>query len=105
MDHSTSTFERIIKEDRVARESKLWRGSLLAYLEVPDKDPTSPKLAHARLYDTIQRAGTGDITETGEGAAKHLYKDEPVKVYNFFKDEFFGIEKTIAQIVRYFHAA
>ena len=25
---------------------------------------------------------------------KRLYKDEPVKVYNFFADEFFGIEKT-----------
>jgi serine protein kinase len=27
------------------------------------------------------------------------------KVYDFFADEFFGIEKTISQIVRYFHAA
>ena len=28
-----------------------------------------------------------------------------MKVYNFFADEFFGIERTIAQIVRYFHSA
>src|SRR5262245_15007179 len=102
MDHSTSTFERIIKEDRVARESKIWRGTLIDYLEILKKDPTIPRLAHARIYDTIQRIGTTDL---GDGVAKHLYKDEPVKVYNFFKDEFFGIEKTIAQIVRYFHAA
>ena len=105
MDQPTSTFERIIKEDRVARESKIWRGTLIEYLEVLKKDPTIPRLAHARLYDTIQRAGTAGITDIGDGAARRLYKDEPVKVYNFFKDEFFGIEKTIAQIVRYFHAA
>jgi serine protein kinase len=105
MDHRTSTFERIIKEDRVARESKLWRGTLIDYLEVLKKEPTLPKLSHARIYDIIQRAGISDINDSGDGAAKRLYKDEPVKVYNFFKDEFFGIEKTIAQIVRYFHAA
>ena len=105
MDHRTSTFERIIKEDRAARESKLWRGTLIDYLEVLKKEPTLPKLSHARIYDIIQRAGISDINDSGDGAAKRLYKDEPVKVYNFFKDEFFGIEKTIAQIVRYFHAA
>jgi len=105
MDQPTSTFERIIKEDRVARESKLWRGNLIDYLEVLKKEPTLPRLAHARIYDIIQRAGISDINDTGDGAAKRLYKDEPVKVYNFFKEEFFGIEKTIAQIVRYFHAA
>ncbi len=105
MDHRTSTFERIIKEDRVARESKVWRGTLIDYLEVLKKEPTLPKLSHARIYDIIQRAGISDINDSGDGAAKRLYKDEPVKVYNFFKDEFFGIEKTIAQIVRYFHAA
>jgi serine protein kinase len=105
MDQRTSTFERIIKEDRVARESKLWRGNLIDYLDVLKKEPTLPKLSHARIYDIIQRAGISDINDSGDGAAKRLYKDEPVKVFNFFKEEFFGIEKTIAQIVRYFHAA
>ena len=28
-----------------------------------------------------------------------------MKVYHFFADEFFGIERTIAQLVRYFHSA
>src|SRR5260370_18664677 len=36
---------------------------------------------------------------------KRLSKGEPLKVFNFFADEFFGIERTIAQIVRYFHSA
>src|SRR6185295_14822447 len=94
-----------IKEDRVARESKVWRGSLIEYLELLKKDPTITRLAHARVYDYIIKAGTSEITDSGDGAVKRLYKDEPLKVYNFFKDEFFGIEKTISQIVRYFHAA
>ena len=106
MDNPTSTFERMIKEDRAARESKLWRGSLLEYLDLLKKDPTVvPKLAHARLYDIIVKEGASDILESENGSIKRLYKDEPLKVYKFFCEEFFGIEKTIAQIVRYFHAA
>ncbi|MGH7898563.1 MAG: serine protein kinase, partial [Candidatus Binatia bacterium] len=105
MDQPTSPFERLIKEDRVARESKVWRGPFLEYLDIIKNDPTLPKLSHSRLYDLIIRVGTAEVTDTGDGAARRLYKDEPVKIYNFFKDEFFGIEKTIAQIVRYFHAA
>src|SRR5215475_5899441 len=100
-----STFERVIKEDRAARESKQWSGTLLQYLEIVKADPMMTKLAHARIYDMIISAGAHGIQETDDPRTKRLYKDEPVKVYDFFADEFFGIERTIAQIVRYFHSA
>jgi serine protein kinase len=100
-----SDFERVIKEDRAARESKQWSGSLLEYLEKVKADPTTAKLAHARIYDMIISSGIRDIQETDDPRTKRLYKDEPIKVYNFFSDEFFGIERTIAQLVRYFHSA
>ena len=102
---SKDTFARIIQEDRAAHESKTWKGSFLDYLEKVREDPTIPKLAHARLYDLIIRAGSEDIQSTDDAGAKRLYKDEPLKTYNFFRDEFFGIEKTVSQIVRYFHSA
>jgi serine protein kinase len=100
-----NAFERVIKEDRAARESKQWRGTLLQYLEVVRSDPTVTKLAHARIYDMIISTGTRNIQDADDPRTKRLYKDEPLKVYNFFADEFFGIERTIAQIVRYFHSA
>lgn len=102
---SKDTFARIIQEDRAAHESKSWNGSFLDYLEKVREDPTIPKLAHARLYDLIIRSGSEDIQSTDDAGAKRLYKDEPLKTYNFFRDEFFGIEKTVSQIVRYFHSA
>lgn len=102
---SKDTFARIIQEDRAAHESQSWKGSFLDYLEKVREDPTIPKLAHARLYDLIIRAGSEDIQSTDDAGAKRLYKDEPLKTYNFFRDEFFGIEKTVSQIVRYFHSA
>jgi len=102
---SKDTFARIIQEDRAAHETKSWKGSFLDYLEKVREDPTIPKLAHARLYDLIIRSGSEDIQSTDDAGAKRLYKDDPLKAYNFFRDEFFGIEKTVSQIVRYFHSA
>ncbi len=100
-----NNFEQLIKSDRAARESKQWRGTLLEYLDMVKADPLMTKLAHARIYDMMMAQGTRSIHDTDDQRTKRLYKDEPIKVYNFFADEFFGIERTIAQIVRYFHSA
>src|SRR5437870_4008431 len=105
MEIGRNTFERLIRDDRANRESKAWRGSLIDYLDQVKEDPTLTKLSHSRFYDMITAQGMYDITESDDSRVKRLYKDEPLKVYNFFKDEFFGIERTIAQIVRYFHSA
>ncbi len=99
------SFEQLIREDRAARESKRWRGTFLEYLELVRQSPALTKLSHGRLYDMMMRDGTQDILEGDDPRVKRLYKDESLKVYNFFRDEFFGIEKTISQIVRYFHSA
>jgi serine protein kinase len=104
MSNSTE-FETLIKQDRDSFHARTWRGNLLGYLEKVKEDPTVAKLAHARVYDTVIKAGVRDIHESGDPHVKRLYKDETLRVYDFFADEFFGIEKTVAQIVRYFHAA
>ncbi len=105
MDHK-GEFETLIHKDREEHQGNTWRGNLLGYLEKVKEDPTNTtKLAHARIYDFILKHGTRNIQDTDDPHIKRLYKDESTKVYNFFADEFFGIEKAIAQIVRYFHAA
>src|SRR6516164_9535704 len=98
-------FENLIKKDRDLHQARSWRGNLLGYLEKVKADPPVSKLSHARLYDTIMKAGVRDIHENSDARVKRLYKDESIKLYDFFTDEFFGIEKTVSQIVRYFHAA
>ncbi|HKV53032.1 MAG TPA: hypothetical protein VJN94_00180 [Candidatus Binataceae bacterium] len=100
-----NSFEQVIKRDRAAREAKQWRGTLLDYLELVKGDPTITKMSHARIYDMMINVGLQSINDTDDQRTKRLYKDEPIKVYNFFADEFFGIERTIAHIVRYFHSA
>jgi serine protein kinase len=100
-----SNFEQVIKKDRAARESTRWKGSLLKYLDVVKADPIVTKLSHARIYDMMISVGMRNLQDTDDPRSKRLYKDEPVKVFNFFADEFFGIEKTVSQIVRFFHSA
>ncbi len=102
---TTGSFEQLIKDDRAAHEYKPWRGTFLDYLEKVREDPGTAKLAHARIYDLIMRHGVNDVAAVDDPKLARLHHDEPVKIYNFFKDEFFGIEKAISQIVRYFHAA
>ena len=98
-------FEKLIKKDRDLHQARSWRGNLLGYLDEVKADPSIAKLAHARLYDVIMKVGVRDIQDSGDPHVRRLYKDESIKVYDFFADEFFGIEKTVSQIVRYFHAA
>ena len=105
MEIGRSEFEKLIKDDRANRESKAWRGTLIDYLEKVKEDPGMTRLAHSRIYDMIVSYGLSDITESDDPRSKRLYKDESLKVYDFFKDEFFGIERTVSQIARYFHSA
>ena len=100
-----SEFEQLIKKDRDLNRTRAWRGNLLGYLEKVKADPTTTKLAHARMYDVVMKPGVRDIHEKHDPHVKRLYKDESIKLYDFFTDEFFGIEKTVSQIVRFFHAA
>ena len=105
MANGSSLFAEVIQNDRANRESKEWRGTLLDYLEKVREDPSLTMLAHTRLYNMLMNEGSSNLLDSDDPRVKRLYKDENLKVYNFFKDEFFGIERTIAQIARYFHSA
>ncbi len=105
MEPDKTTFEKLIREDRASRVGREWRGTFLDYLERAKETPEITRLAHARMYDMIVRSGVHDITENEDPRVNRLFKDEPVKIYDFFAEDFFGIEKVTAQIARYFHSA
>ena len=100
MEQDKATFEKLIQQDRATRDVREWRGTLLDYLEKIRQEVGLTKLAHARMHDVIVKVGVRDISDTADARAKRLFKDESVKVYSFFADEFFGIEKVVAQIAR-----
>ena len=105
MPTETMDFAAIIERDRGERQKKEWSGTLLEYLELVKANPGLAKLSHRRMYDMIAAQGVENLDLEADPRAKRVFGDEPVKIYNFFKDEFFGMERTLEKLVRYFHSA
>lgn len=98
-------FQDLISKDREERRAKHFEGTFLEYLAMVEKDPRLSKLAHSRLYEVITAAGVRDLSTEDHPRLKRLYGHEKVKSYHFFEGEFFGMERVIQKIVRYFHSA
>ncbi len=98
-------FSQLLEEDRANREKRYFEGTLLDYLHIVEKNPDVAKLAHKRMYDIIVGKGVEIIKPEENNRVKKLYGNESVKRYTFFKDDFFGIDKTIMKIVDYFSSA
>lgn len=101
----TDDFKKLIDQDRETRTKKMWKGTMLEYLELVREDPDLACLSHKRIYDMIVGAGISEYDVESHPKLKRVFKGENPKEYKFFSDSFFGMEKTISQIVRYFHSA
>ncbi|GAB4457553.1 MAG: PrkA family serine protein kinase [Armatimonadaceae bacterium] len=70
-----------------------WEGTFSDYLEVVRENPKVADLAHARLYDMVMNAGVED-------------NPNGTRTYTFFKDEIYGLEKSLMHLVEeYFSPA
>lgn len=98
-------FSELIQKARQDRKKHHFQGTLLDYLEILKKDPSEYKLAHQRMYDLIVGRGVEVIDTKEEPRLRRIYGNDIIKKYNFFRDDFFGIDKTLMKIVRYFKAA
>jgi serine protein kinase len=97
-------FASLIQQDRSRQVDDSWAGTFLDYLERLREQPELSMLAHARLHRIISAAGVA-TPDSDDPRTRRVFGDEPPQLYPFFQDEFFGIEQTITQIVRYFQSA
>jgi serine protein kinase len=98
-------FAALIEQDRSERQKLEWQGTFLQYLDLVKQRPQLADLSHRRMYDMMAGPGVTELDLEADPRAKRVFGDETVKVYNFFADEFFGMERTLEKIVRYFHSA
>lgn len=98
-------FLELIQKDRQKRTKHSFEGTLLDYLKALKQDPSIPMLAHQRMYELIVEKGVETIKTEENPRLRRIYGNDVIKKYNFFKNDFFGIDKTLMKIVRYFHAA
>lgn len=98
-------FQELIEQDRKLRKKDEFNGTFLEYIEIVKENPSIVKLAHQRMYDIIISQGVEVLKPEENPRLRRIYGNETIKRYNFFKDDFFGIDKTLQKIVNYFHAA
>ena len=99
------SFKDIIKSDRESKNKYKFEGTFLDYLEVVKENPEVAKLSHKRLYDIIMRKGFEIQKPEENQRIRKIYGNEVIKQYNFFKNDFYGIDKVLMKIVNYLYSA
>lgn len=97
-------FLDIIKKQRATKKTKKFEGTFLEYLEKVQENPDIVKTAHQRLCGTIESHGVNVLDDSDERCRK-LFDGENLKIYDYFKYEFFGMERVIAKLMRYLKSA
>ena len=98
-------FREIIEKDREARERFSWSGKVIEYLDVVKEDPSLAQLSHSRLYNMLVAAGVEEINLEDDARLARIYKNQKLRRFAFFAEDFYGMEETINAVVRYFHSA
>ena len=98
-------FKKMILEDREKERSNKFEGTLLDYLEIIKEDKEASKLSHKRIYDLIMEKDLEILRPEENVRVRKLFGNEIIKKYNFFKEDFFGIEKVLMKIMNYFYSA
>lgn len=98
-------FKELIEQDREKGRKDEFEGTLLDYLQIIKENPEVAQLAHRRMYNLITDPGVEILKSEENLRIRKIYGNETIKSYNFFKNDFFGIEKTLMKIASYFYSA
>ncbi|MGL5764938.1 MAG: serine protein kinase, partial [Sarcina sp.] len=79
--------------------------TFLEYLELVKDNPDITKLSHKRIYDLVMEQGFEILKPEENPKIKKIYGNEKIKKYNFFKDDFYGIDKVVMKLMNYFYSA
>jgi serine protein kinase len=98
-------FKKLIEKDRESRSKDDYEGTFLDYLQIVKENPEIAQLSHKRIYDILTKPGMEILKPEENLRIRKIYGNETIKSYNFFKNDFFGIEKTLMKLVNYFYSA
>ena len=94
----------LITKQRDSKKTEKFQGKFIDYLDLVLNDPSIVKTSHKRLYDAIVDHGVEPMTDEDPRKA-NIFDGENIKIYKYFQSEFFGMEKVISKIVRFFKSA
>tara|TARA_R110000803_G_scaffold36616_2_gene78649 strand:+ start:3806 stop:5737 length:1932 start_codon:yes stop_codon:yes gene_type:complete len=101
---SNSKYVDLINKQRSQKKSVSFKGTFLEYLEVVEKSPEISNLAHRRLFDSLVEEGVDVLDESNE-RCRNLFDSEKIKTYKYFQPKFFGMERSLAKIMRFLSSA
>lgn len=97
-------FLKLIGKHKEQKKVPKFRGSLSEYLKIIEEDPDVCQLAHKRLYTTISTKGITRMKSSDERCNK-LFGGEELRTYDYFQGKFFGMERSLAKIMRFLRSA
>ena len=98
--NKSDKFLKLIGEHQEKKKVEKFRGTLTDYLKLND----ITKLAHKRLYDAITAHGITRLQSSNERCNK-IFNGEEVRTYDYFQGNFFGMERSLAKIMRFLRSA
>ena len=94
-----------IEKQRAANSKKeKFSGNFIDYVELVKRDPDITKSAHKRLHDVII-GHSFEVMPDSDPRKKKIFGNENVKIYNYFKDHFFGMENVLAKLMSFLKSA
>jgi len=94
-----------IKEQRISsKDKKKFEGTFIDYIELLQESPDLVKSSHKRLYQALVEHGFNTMSDS-DPRKKKIFDNNNIKIYDYFKDEFFGMENVIMKIMRFLKAA
>jgi len=102
--NKSDKFLKLVSKHKEAKKEEKFEGSMSEYLEILEKNPGAAKLAHKRLYDAITAHGITRLEKSDERCSK-LFNGEELRTYDYFQSKFFGMERSLAKIMRFLRSA
>ena len=99
-----SKFLDLIQKQRNKKKKAKFKGTFIEYLEMIKDDPDTIKLAHKRLYEVICDHGLSTIDVDSDGY-RDIFNGDKIRTYDYFKEEFFGMESVINKLMRFLKSA
>ena len=97
-------FLKLVNKHREQKKVPKFEGTLADYLKIIEKNSDVARLAHRRLYDSIVAHGVNKM-DTKHDRTNSLFSGEEVRVYDYFQKKFFGMERSLAKIMRFLRSA
>ncbi len=97
-------FLKLVGKHQETKKSIKFKGTLGEYLPLLEENPGITKLAHKRLYDAITSHGITRMS-TSDTRCNKLFNGEEVRTYDYFQGKFFGMERSLAKIMRFLRSA